>query len=314
MLVQMDGSITGTIGGGALEYAVIKQARAAIMRGKDERSKMKDEGEPPGKEERGNTEKDESSSFIFDLSSFPTMVQHRLTHDHNMCCGGTVHIYIEAIEVPPQCFIFGAGHVGKALAALISTLDFEVVLIDGRPNMLDGIMKNAELGMRNAGDSNPIPNSSFLIPNSQLRYINEEPSKAISSLGWDSNTFAIIATHSHPLDREILRLILAHEPLRQPFKYCGMIGSKRKVIVTRKLFLERGWATDEELDRIDMPIGVDIAASSPTEIAVSIAARMIEVKNRKPTCCIAQTPSLPHTLHQFNPDYTNDFACASTTV
>src|ERR1019366_7280740 len=204
----------GTIAGGALEYAVIQQALTAIS-----------------------------------LNAHQ-LVLHRLTRDHNMCCGGTVQVYIEALEVPPQCFIFGAGHVGKALAVVLSTLDFEVAVIDGRPNIFDGWKD--------------LP-SSFIL----------HPSSFPPSLVWDSNTYAIITTHSHPLDREILRLAL-----RQPFKYCGMIGSKRKVIVTRKLFLERGWATEEELDRIDMPIGIDIAAESPAEIAVSIAARMIEMKNR----------------------------------
>lgn len=251
MLVRNDGSIAGTIGGGALEHAVIKQARATIPLGESR------------------------------------LVEHRLTRDHNMCCGGTVHVYVEAIEIPPQCFIFGAGHVGKALATLLSTLDIEVVLIDGRPNMLDkGYMAEET-----------------------IRYINEEPDKTLPALHWDSNTFAIIATHSHPLDRELLRLALL-----QPFKYCGMIGSKRKVIVTRKLFLERGWATADALDQIDMPIGIDIAAESPAEIAVSIAARIIEVKNRKKVSHSAQAGNLAEVLHQLNPEYTNDFACATATL
>ena len=228
MLVQTDGSIAGTIGGGALEYAVIKQALMALSHSEN------------------------------------TLVQHRLTRDHNMCCGGTVHVFIEAIQVPPQCFIFGAGHVGKALAMLVATLDFEVVLIDGRPNILDGCLIAHDQSEERT------------LHEGTIRYVNEEPDEAISSLNWDSNTYVIIATHSHPLDRAILQLALP-----KPFKYCGMIGSKRKVIVTRKLFLERGWATEDDLGRIDMPIGIDIAASSPAEIAVSIAARMIEVKNRK---------------------------------
>ncbi|HET6401675.1 MAG TPA: xanthine dehydrogenase accessory protein XdhC [Candidatus Kapabacteria bacterium] len=220
MLVQKDGSISGTIGGGALEFAVLDEAAQAIASG-------------------------ESKLF-----------QHRLTLDHNMCCGGTVHVFVEAIPVPPQCFIFGAGHVGKALASLLASMDFEIVVIDGRENIFNG--------WRDEGARNSV----------QTRCINEEPDEAISSLKWDSNTFAVIATHSHPLDREILRL-----SLRQPFQYCGMIGSKRKIIVTRNMFLERGWATEEALDRIDMPIGIPIAASSPAEIAVSIAAKIIEVKN-----------------------------------
>ena len=91
MLVRANAAIVGTIGGGALEYSVIEQARAAMS------------------------------------SNESRLVQHRLTHDHKMCCGGTVHLYIEVIEVPAQCFIFGAGHVGRALATLCSSLDFEVL-------------------------------------------------------------------------------------------------------------------------------------------------------------------------------------------
>ena len=220
MLVQKDGSISGTIGGGALEFAVLDEAAQAIASG-------------------------ESKLF-----------QHRLTLDHNMCCGGTVHVFVEAIPVSSQCFIFGAGHVGKSLAKLLATMDFEIVVIDGRENIFDGWRDERT------------PDAM------QTRFITEEPDDAIASLCWDSNTFAVIATHSHPLDRELLRL-----SLRQPFRYCGMIGSTRKVIVTRNMFLQRGWATKAALDRIDMPIGIPIAASSPAEIAVSIAARIIQVKN-----------------------------------
>ena len=274
MLVRSDGSIEGTIGGGALEYAVIQQALTAIS-----------------------------------LNAHQ-LVLHRLTRDHNMCCGGTVYVYIQIIEVPPQCFIFGAGHVGKALANLVASLDFEVVLIDGRLNMFD----NNRVAQASSLRAKP-----RILPPA-IQYVNDEPDEALSSLIWDSNTYAIIATHSHPLDREVLRLAL-----RKPFAYCGMIGSKRKVIVTRKLFLERGWATEEELDRIDMPVGIDIAAESPAEIAVSIAARMIEMKNRNKLGIRNEKLGMANesiscsSLLISNSSFlitnsTNDLACASTAL
>lgn len=253
MLVRANAAIVGTIGGGALEYSVIEQARAAMS------------------------------------SNESRLVQHRLTHDHKMCCGGTVHLYIEVIEVPAQCFIFGAGHVGRALATLCSSLDFEVVVIDERPEIFDGWR-----------DSDPHRNQ-------QIRFVPKEAAGVLPSLTWDSNTYIVIATHSHPLDREILRLVL-----QQQFKYCGMIGSRRKVLVIRELFVEQGWATNDELDDIDMPIGIDISASSPAEIAVSIAAKMIEVKNRK----TARTFNVPAgvTTFQLSTEYTHDLASASATL
>ena len=295
MLVRIDGSISGTIGGGALEHAVIQQARAAIASG-------------------GQSQ----------------LARHQLTHDHKMCCGGTVHIFMEAIGVPPQCFIFGAGHIGKALAALVSTLDFEVILIDGRPNMLGDRVSGT--GVRGPGTEfwrSDFPDYPGLRtpdpgPRTPVQLIQEEPDKAVSSLIWDSATFAVIATHSHSLDREILRLALA-----KPFRYCGMIGSNRKVLVTRKLFLERGWATEEELDRIDMPIGIEIAAQAPAEIAVSIAARMIEVQNSSKPLVLSpesevkdlklpqpqgRIQSLSHATHPLTSDCTNDFACTTATL
>ncbi|MDP4199811.1 MAG: XdhC family protein [Bacteroidota bacterium] len=231
MLVRTDRSIVGTIGGGALEHAAIDDAVQTIACG---------------------------SSQLF---------QHHLTRDHNMCCGGTVHLYTQFLDIPAQCVIFGAGHVGSALAAILVPLDFNVLLVDGRPGIIDHVTKASN----SRGQAESLHQG--------ITFINEAPEVALSSLLWDTNTYAVIATHSHSLDREVLRLVL-----RQPYKYCGMIGSKRKVIVSRKLFLDRGWATEEELDRVDMPIGIDIAACSPAEIAVSIAAGMVAIKNQsKPT-------------------------------
>ncbi len=283
MVVRPDGSIAGTIGGGALEFGAISEALLSIAT---------------------------SKSALF---------EHRLTKDHDMCCGGSVSLFVEVLEISSQCYIFGAGHVGKALAHILSNLDMEVTVVDDRPNIFDGWKKDL--------DANSHPN-----------FIQQLPSVVLPSLIWDSRTYAVIATHSHALDRELLR-----QAIRLPFRFCGMIGSKRKVLVTRTLFLERGLATEEQLDRIDMPVGIDISASSPGEIAVSIAARIIEVKNHATltrTAAVAPrlTPDISSSInspelkerssadtlhrsddiaslvHPTTSDYTHDLICAATTL
>lgn len=102
MIVLHDGSIFGTIGGGALEFDVIKQAVEAI--------------------------KDKKTKFL----SFT------LATDLNMACGGAVDVFIEPIEVSYQLFIFGAGHIGKIVAQLAPNYGFDVTVIDERENIFDG--------------------------------------------------------------------------------------------------------------------------------------------------------------------------------
>ena len=210
MIVHNDGAIVGTIGGGALEKGVIARAMQAIT---DRR---------------------------------PSLTRHRLVRDHNMCCGGSVHVFINPVLRPDRLYIFGAGHIGSALARICRHLPFDVTVVDDREGIFDGWEKNGE------------------------RLINRHPREVMADLAWDSRTFSVIATYSHPLDRQILE-----HCVRQPIAYCGMIGSLRKVAVTRALFIHQHRATPEQLDRVDMPIGLGIGSVTPEEIAISIAARLI---------------------------------------
>ncbi|CAN5246702.1 XdhC/CoxI family protein [soil metagenome] len=215
MIVYEDGSIKGTIGGGALEKNVIHNAKKVIV------------------------------------SGIPELFRHDLLHQHAMCCGGTVFIYIEPIVKKKKLFIFGAGHTGKALAEFSEKTDFEIFVIDGRKEMLDQI--NGE----------------------NISKMNIEPMKALPALKFNADSFICVMTHDHELDREILAYCL-----RQPHSYLGMIGSKRKVEVTKKLFSESAFATEEELNSIDMPMGFNIGAEGPDEIAISILSKLIAVKNK----------------------------------
>ncbi|MCF8256595.1 MAG: XdhC/CoxI family protein [Flavobacteriales bacterium] len=216
MIVYESGRISGTIGGGDLERKVIENALAQIER------------------------------------NAPEMFRHDLLHQHNMCCGGSVYIYIEPIRKMNRLYIFGAGHTGSALAQFARALDFDVYVIDDRKEYLD------------------------LIVTEGVNKVNMEYGQILPSLPFNGNTYVAIMTYDHAHDRDILAYCIA-----RPHAYLGMIGSRRKVELTRKMFIEAGIATGLSLEQVDMPMGLNIGAESPHEIAISIMAKLIEVKNRK---------------------------------
>lgn len=217
MLVRHDGAIVGSIGGGALEKQVIADALGVIAR------------------------------------RTPELFKHDLLHQHNMCCGGGVHIYIEPVGHQPRLFIFGAGHTGQALARYALDAGFEPFVIDDRPEWIAMVDHPGVSRM----------------PLGHL--------EALRAIPFDERTYIAIMTYDHATDREIL----AHCVTR-PFAYLGMMGSRRKVEMARKNFGAAGVADANALDRVDMPIGIDIGAHTPEEIAISIIARLIQVKNTKP--------------------------------
>ncbi|GIV27130.1 MAG: xanthine dehydrogenase accessory factor [Bacteroidia bacterium] len=223
IIVCPDGKVIGTIGGGALEKSVIENAITCIS-------------------------SNESKLFI-----------HHLTKEHQMCCGGTVKVFIDIVLSPYKLYIFGAGHVGSALAKIASFHnDLKVFLIDDRPDYIQRIQSQSEYLERiNCVLASPVEFVRNLDPNSTL------------------NSFCVIVTYDHQLDREILLNALSRN-----FRYVGMIGSKRKVLVTKK-FLIQHHISEDKISTIDMPIGININAYYPEEIAVSIMAKIISLKNEK---------------------------------
>ena len=216
MIVYANGSIHGSIGGGALEKKVIEQALDVLK------------------------------------SNTPQVVKHNLLTELAMCCGGTVELFIEPIMNRKKLFIFGAGHCGKALASFAPVLDFKVTLIDERYDAFEGL---------------DFP---------ECTLIQEHHATAIEKLSFDENTFVVILTYNHSYDREILALTS-----KKPHRYIGMIGSSRKVAIAKKNMIASNILNEEELNDIDMPIGLDIAAITPQEIAISILAKLINVRNKK---------------------------------
>lgn len=184
----------------------------------------------------------------------PKLIKHDLHKQHKMCCGGSMEVFIEPIMKRKFLYIFGAGHTGRALAKLATDFDFEVSLIDDRKDQLD------------------------LLDAEAVTKLNLLHSEILPTLLLNENSYVIIMTYDHDYDREILAYCLKYQ-----LAYLGMIGSRRKVIMTKKRFIDKDIATHDDLSKVDMPMGIDINATSPKEIAISILAKLIQVKNQVPS-------------------------------
>ncbi len=214
MIVYSDGSVYGSIGGGSVEKEVAGIAAELIVKGK------------------------------------PVKVVFNLDADLGMHCGGTMEVYIEPLNPMQKLFIFGAGHIGKALAAFARELDFSVTLCDPREDISS--------------------DKAF----EGFHFINKDYFEAIDEAVFDENTYIVVVTPKHVSDEDILSRVA-----RKPHAYLGMIGSHRKVELLKKRFLKETILTSEELERIDMPIGIKLRAETPHEIAISILAKLIDVRN-----------------------------------
>ncbi len=214
MIVMSDGSIYGTIGGGSIELAVIKEAVSVLSKGE------------------------------------PLFKEYQLEEDLSMHCGGMVRVYFDPILSLPKLYIYGAGHIGRVLGKFASALGFRIFFFDERPDIYKEFqVEGAECTTGNYFET-------------------------IEKTVFDEHTYIVITTPKHEFDEKILAAVA-----RKPHAYLGMIGSKRKVAEARKKFLAEGSLTNEELDRVDMPIGIPFAAETPEEIAISILAKLIDTRN-----------------------------------
>ncbi len=161
-------------------------------------------------------------------------------------------LYLEPHFPFSRLVIAGAGHVGQAVAHLGSLLDFEVTVIDDRPEF---------------ANKERIPDADHIIVG--------DIAEAIADLSPTADTYLVIVTRGHSHDSEALRSCIQSD-----VAYIGMIGSARKINLMRGQFIDKGWATPVQLDRIHAPIGLDIQSKTVQEIAVSIAAELVLARNR----------------------------------
>ncbi len=183
-------------------------------------------------------------------SGSPVFREYDLGRDLGMTCGGLVSVYIEPLARPARLFIFGAGHIGKTLARYAAELEFDTTLIDWRTDLLE-----PEIGAPYAKVCRP--------------YL-----EAAADIPYGPDCYVVIVTPNHTMDEEVLAAVGKKEAA-----YIGLIGSKRKIATLTKLFLDQNTLTQEELDRVNMPIGIPFNAVTPAEIAISILAKLIDVRN-----------------------------------
>lgn len=165
-------------------------------------------------------------------------------------CGGTVEVYVEPVLPRPLVLIIGGGHVGKAVAHLAHWLNFRVAVSDDRVEFC-------------TPEANPDADLFFPVPMAELP----------QQLTINPQTYILLTTRGATVD-------IAGLPglLDSPAAYLGVIGSKRRWALTRKALLEAGFS-EEKLNRVVSPIGLELNAETPEEIAVSIMAEIIMLRN-----------------------------------
>jgi len=180
----------------------------------------------------------------------PVLVSFDLDEDTDMACGGRMDIFLEPIAAGPRVVVIGGGHVGQAVAAVAKRAGFRVAVVDDRPEMV----------------------ARERFPSADERLVGGVELLE-GDLSIDASSFVVVVTRGHRFDKEWLKAVLVKEP-----RYIGMIGSEKKVKKTFEKLVGEGVSRDA-LARVHAPIGIDIGAETPDEIAVSVVAEIIAVKH-----------------------------------
>ncbi len=172
--------------------------------------------------------------------------------ESGLVCGGQMEVFVEPLEPSPELYVFGAGHVGFFVAKMAYEVAFKVHVVDDREKFAN--VERFGPGIDVIVDHIPTWLATHTLP---------------------PTAYAVIVTRGHTHDLDALRALTA-----SPHRYLGLIGSKAKVKRIFDVLLEEGMST-ESLRGIHAPIGLDIGAITPQEIAVSILAELIAVKHGK---------------------------------
>jgi len=189
-------------------------------------------------------ESEKPRTLNFDLNQDPK-------NDTGLVCGGTLEIFIEPILPPAELYVFGAGHVGTSLCKVAHLAGFDITMVDDREAYA----------------------SRERLPEAQ-EVIAEDFDQVMARLQISESAYIVIVTRGHRDDLRVLRWAV-----QTPARYIGMIGSKRKIITVFKELQQEGLAA-ELFDRVHAPVGLDIGAITPEEIAVSITAELIASRRK----------------------------------
>jgi xanthine dehydrogenase accessory factor len=203
----------------------------------------------------------------------PQLVKYDLTDDFaqesGLICGGNMQVYIEPLEATPRLYVVGAGHVGYHLSRLAQTIGFRIHVVDDREKFA----------------------SRDRFPEADEVVVDAIPEWLLQA-NIPSNAYVVIVTRGHTHDLDALRSLAARD-----LRYLGLIGSKAKVKRIYDALLAEG-ISPESLQRVHAPVGLDIGAVSPEEIAVSILAELIAVRRGK-----IHDPKVAAVSMRWNPVY-----------
>lgn len=280
MAVAADGRFTGSIGGGVMEHRLVEQAKRLLKQqrvlqpflvfqnhdpqAKTNRSGMicsggqtiaftpLDESDSPTvkmileaveKQQKGVFRLSEKGLSFVAGEDLPVASQSNVVAEKEW-------EYTEQTGLPDSLYIFGGGHVGLALCKIFSNLDFKIHLFDNRPEL-------------NIFETNRFAHVKKIVDYNRVEKLVPE----------GFNVYVVIVTFAHKSDEQILR-----QMLNKNVRYLGMMGSATKV---KMIFenLKRTGFTEYQLEKVYAPIGISINSETAAEIAVSIAAQVVAVKN-----------------------------------
>ncbi len=212
----------------------------------------------------------------------PQLVRYELTDDFaqetGLVCGGQMEVYIEPIEPSPELYIVGAGHVAFHLARVAYEVGFVVHVVDDREKFA-----NAER----------FPNAADIVVDGIPDWL--------ARTALPAHAYVVVVTRGHTNDLEAMRALAPRD-----LRYLGLIGSRAKVTRIYDELLKDGQLDPERLAHVHAPIGLDIGAVTPQEIAVSILAELIAVKHGKenPASLRWTPPALKPRVRTLKPETT----------
>ncbi len=215
MIVEKNGKIIGTVGGGSLEKKLSEIALEVIE------------------------------------SNVPRSVKYHLVKDLGMACGGEAEAYLEPIEGRSHLVIFGGGHIARPMATIGRLLGFKITVVDDREEW---------------ANRERFPDADEVVATDFSLFLKQYNSGI--------KDYVLIVTRGHEHDQLILE-----DVAKKNFGWLGMIGSKRKVGAAFDKLKNIG-IQESVIQKIETPVGFDIGAVSPEEIAVSVAARLVQVRRK----------------------------------
>jgi xanthine dehydrogenase accessory factor len=229
--------------------ATIVECRGSSPQKQGAKMLVRDDGSILGTLGGGCLEADVVQAALMSLKDGePATLPFELTErEGGLVCGGTVLVYIEPLMLEPHLVILGAGHVGKTLAKLARFTGFRVTVVDDR---------------REFANQENIPDAHELMVT--------EFGRAFEGITVEDGAFIVVATRGHNHDLDAVKAAL-----RTKAGYIGLLGSRRKKALLYKALEESGFSK-EDVNRVIIPVGMEIGSVTPEEISVSIMAQIVQ--------------------------------------